>query len=102
MNQITPSFDPQRVTDKPSSFVHSPANARLLQSAVGIVRETRSLRLQIRYGLQDQLVAFDLADIFKKAGGKPLTSGGQEFTEVCDLILQLHRTAYLSLGKSGG
>ena len=51
--------------------------------------------------MRDQLVAFDLADIFKKADGKPLTSGGQEFTEVCDLILQLHRPRIYHRERAG-
>ncbi|MEK6863189.1 MAG: hypothetical protein AABW53_00665 [Nanoarchaeota archaeon] len=71
------------------------------QSAVEIIWETGLLRLRVRYGLQDQLVASDLADIFKKTGGWSLASGGQEFSEVCDLILQLYRPRIYRLDVAG-
>lgn len=82
-------------------FTHSPANSFSPQSAVGIVRETGSLRLQIRYGLQDQLVAFVLADIFKKTGGRALSSVEQEFAEVCDQVMQLYRPRIYRLERAG-
>lgn len=87
--------------DGSAYFTHSPANVLLPWSAVGITRETGSLRLQIRYGLQDQLVAFDLADIFKKTGGRALSSAEQEFAEVCDLVMQLYRPRIYRLERAG-
>jgi hypothetical protein len=86
--------------EQKGSFVHQRAHYQLPTSVVGMVEMPTQTRLEIRYGLHDQMVAEKLYQLHRTSPGL-FESGTESFSKVYDAVARLRSPTIYKKEKSG-